>query len=147
MSLLSKPLSKTVRRHEAHTLTLQRAPTRQKPSVALYTIHLAKGHRTQCCTIKSCTIKRHLLEAAAISDSHKLLDPRIDSRGNTSPCITKVTHEMKRWESMPNHCEPVMVAMEQHMHALCANQNEDSLDSSLFGWNVLGLYCGFRLRK
>ena len=106
-------------------------------------MHLDQGHGIQCRTITSGTIKWYLLVAAAISDAHELPDPRLDSRGTTSPCITKLFYEMKRWEFMSNCRNPVMVAMLQHVHALCANQHEDSLDSFLFDWNVLGLYYGF----
>ena len=46
---------------------------------------------------------------------------------------------------MPNRCELATVTMVQSMHALCSNQHEESLESSLHDWSGLGLYYGLRL--
>ena len=113
--------------------------------MALYAMHLAQGHGIQCRTIKSGTIQRYLMAAATISENHKLPDPRLNSRGITSPYIYKVLNELKRWEAMPNRREPVTVAMLHKMHALCAILHDDSLETALYDWNVLGIYYGFRL--
>ena len=112
---------------------------------AIYAMHLTQGHRIQCRTITFGTIKWYLMTAAAILEAHKLPDPRLNSRGTTSPYIIKVLDELRRWEAMPNLRELVTVVMLQRMHALCATQNEDSQDSALCGWNILGIYYGFRL--
>ena len=48
---------------------------------------------------------------------------------------------------MPNCREPVTVAMVQRMCALYADQYEDSLESSLCEWNVLGIYYSFCLSE
>ena len=85
----------------------------------LYAMYLAQCHGIQCHTITSGTIKRHMMAAAAISEAHK-------QPGTTSPYINKVLDESRRWEAMPNRSEQVMVAILQHMHALCAIQHEDS---------------------
>ena len=85
------------------------------------------------------------MAAATISENHKLPDPRLNSRGITSPDIYKVLNELKRWEAMPNRREPVTVAMLHKMHALCTILHDDSLETALYDWNVLGIYYGFRL--
>ena len=107
--------------------------------MALYAIHLAQGHGIQCRTIKPGTIQRYLMAAAMISKNHKLPDPRLNSRGITSPDIYKVLNELKRWEAMPNRREPVTVAMLHKMHALCTILHDDSLETALYDWNVLGI--------
>lgn len=113
--------------------------------MALYAMHLAQGYGIQCRTLKSGTIQRYLLAAATISENHKLPDPRLNNRGITSSYIHKVLNELKRWEDMPNRREPVTVAMLRKMHALCDTMHDDSLESALYDWNVLGIYYGFRL--
>ena len=113
--------------------------------MTLYAMHLAQGYGIQCRTVTSGTIKRYLMEAAAISKAHKLPDPRLNSQGTTSSYINKVLDELRHWEATPNRCKPVTVAMLQHMHALCAIQYEYSRDSTLCDWNVLGIYYSFCL--
>ena len=94
--------------------------------MALYAMHLAQGHGIKCHTITSGTIERYLMAAAAISEAHKQPDPRLNSRGTTSPYITKVLDELRHWETMPNRRESVTVAIMKHMHDMCVIQHEDS---------------------
>ena len=100
--------------------------------IALYAMHLAQGHGIQCHTLKSGTIQRYLLAAATISENHKLPDPRLNSRGITSPYIQKVLKELKQWEAMPNRREPVTITMLHKMHALCTIMHHDSLETVLY---------------
>ena len=110
--------------------------------MALYDMRLVQGYGIQFHTITPGTIKRYLMLAAAISEAHKLPDPRLNSRDTTLLYINKVLDELKRWEAVSNRHEPVTVAMLRHMHVLCAIQHADSRDSSLHDWNV---HYGFHL--
>ena len=115
--------------------------------MALHVTHLSQGHTVLCLSVKSATISRYLHAATDIDIRRKLLDHQINERGLKSSCTTKVSVEVKRWESISNRREPVNILMVLHMQAKCAKLYPDSLESALHYWNNLGLCYGFRLSK
>ena len=48
---------------------------------------------------------------------------------------------------MPTRHEPVTQVILDVMWELCADKNEDSLESALHNWNILGNFYGFRISE
>ena len=84
--------------------------------MALYALHLEEGSTILSTTINSTTIKLYLKVASSVPLNHKYLDPLLETRGIEAQCIKDFLSEVKRWESMPNHREPVTVKMVISMH-------------------------------
>ena len=97
--------------------------------MALYALQIAQGSTMLSATINHTTTNFCLKEASSVSLRHKLLDPLLDTRGLEAQYIKEVISEVKLWESMPNHREPVTVKIELHMHKKCANRHPYSMES------------------
>jgi hypothetical protein len=110
--------------------------------MACYASSLIHGETILAISIRTDTIKRYLYSAASFSLARQCVDPRLNFFGRESHHLTKVLSSHQHWESMPNRREPVTELMIQHMHAI--NPGDDTIDSALFDWNILGKYYGYR---
>ena len=115
--------------------------------MALYALQIAQGSTMLSATINHTTTNFCLKEASSVSLRHKLLDPLLDTRGLEAQCIKEVLSEVKLWESMPNHKEPVTVKVVLHVHKKFAKKHPDNIESVTYDWIVLGIFYGFRLSE
>lgn len=110
--------------------------------IACYAGSLIQGETLLAKAIKTDTIKRYLYAAATFSLAEQVVDPRLDFFGKESHHITKVLSAHKHWEDIPNRREPVT---EQMLHEMLkTNPHDDSLESALYDWNIMGHYYGYR---
>ena len=115
--------------------------------MALHALYLAQDSTILSSTAKSITIKCCIKVNLSVSLKFKQLDPLLDTCGLDSKCIKEVLSEVKRWEHVPNHREPVTVKMVLHVHKKCKNKHPDSLESIPYDLIVLGILHGFRLSE
>eukprot|EP00978_Attheya_sp_CCMP212_P031217 scaffold117308_cov24-Attheya_sp.AAC.1 len=113
--------------------------------MACYASSLIHGETILAISIRTITIKRYLYAAASFSLMRQCVDPRLNFFGKESHHLTKVLSSHQHWETMPDRREPVTELMIQHMHTI--NPGDDSLDSALYDWNVLGKYYGYHRAK
>ena len=92
-----------------------------------------------CKTIASGTIIRYL-NAAAESIPANIMNPCLDIIGKMSRYISDIIKELKRWESVPNHREPVTKEMTEYVvkKGKSIKDNLDNIYSALGDWLVLG---------
>eukprot|EP00978_Attheya_sp_CCMP212_P031312 scaffold117898_cov24-Attheya_sp.AAC.1 len=110
--------------------------------LACYASSLIHGETILARAIKTDTIKQYLYAAASFSLARQCLDPRLNFYGKESHHLSKILGAHKHWEAMPDRREPVTELMIQHMQKI--NPGDDTLDSALYDWNVLGKYYGYR---
>jgi hypothetical protein len=126
---------------------------------ACYAVFLALGHTLLCKTIKSATIDNYLRAAATVvkracsqvpnpTNNRRWHDPLIDmTTGKRDSQISSILAEVKRWEKMPNRCEPLTVDMVLYQQLQCATNEPHSEASAMYDWEVFGIYAGNRLTK
>jgi hypothetical protein len=90
---------------------------------ACYAVFLALGHTLLCKTIKSATMDNYLHTAANVvkrvcslapnpNNNLRWHNPLIDmTTGKRDSQISSILAKVKRWEKMPNCCEPLTVDM------------------------------------
>ena len=82
----------------------------------LHALYLVQVSTMLSSTMKSTAIKYYLNAASSISLESKQLDLLLDMRGLEAQCIKDVLSEVKLWESIPNHREPVTMKIVLNMH-------------------------------
>ena len=115
--------------------------------MALWALYPAQGSTIFNTNIKSTTIKRYIKAASSVTLNHKQLCLLLDTRSLEEQCIKDVLSEVKRWESMPNHREPVTVKIVMRMHKKYKNDHPDTLESIPCNCDVLGIFYSFRLSE
>ena len=116
--------------------------------IACYTAYLASGSSILAIAIKVDTIKRYLHAVAALSRSHGQIDPTRVKSGERAPSIDDILKEAKRWEKVPNRCEPLTKEMLDHILQQAQKErsdgHRDGLYSVISDWGTMGLQSGFR---
>jgi hypothetical protein len=140
--------------HDYDDLLLERVPLeRCNYTIALYATHLASGSTLLCKFVKSGTIAGYLRDVARFLANFKARDPRRTDATQTTnaACISGVLAEVKRWELVPNQCEPFTVDMYMwlidHVNAPASVHGPDSRYRAVTNWFGKGLYGGYRLTE
>ena len=89
------------------------------------------------------TTEEYLRAAASWAINTNHFDPRYDNTGKKGHLISQVLKEHKRWEAMPNRCNPVTERLLMHMH-LTSRADEDSLEFAIADWHTAGYSNGMR---
>ena len=110
---------------------------------ACYAVYLSNGCTIYDCTIKTSTIKGYLTAMAKISANAQFIDPCKTTYGAWASDVDKILKEHKRWETMPNHREPITKAMILHWAKKAETAHQDSFIAAFYGWMVVGKYEGF----
>ena len=97
----------------------------------LYELHLAQSSTMTRITVKSTTIKNYLETVSSVSLRHKLLESLLKNCVLKAHCIKEVLSEVKRWKSMPNSREAVIVKMVLHMREKFKNKYHGIIESIL----------------
>jgi hypothetical protein len=135
-------------------LLLERVPLeRCNYTLALYAAHLASGSMLVCKSVKSGTIAGYLWDVARFLANFEARDPRRTDATQTTnaECISGVLAEVKRWELVPNRCEPLTVNMYMwlldHGNAPASVHGPDLRYRAVTSWFGKGLYGGYRLTE
>ena len=116
--------------------------------LACYTAYLASGSTILAIAIKVDTIKRYLHAVAALSRSHGQIDPTRVKSGDRAPSIDDILKEAKRWEKVPNRCEPLTKEMLGYISQQAKKErsvgHRDGLYSVISDWGTMGLQSGIR---
>jgi hypothetical protein len=67
--------------------------------------------------------------------------------GKCKSQISSILAEVKCWEKMPNHCEPLTINMVSYQQLQCATNEPHSEASAMYDWEVFGIYASNRLTK
>ena len=113
-------------------------------NMAMYASHLAMGNTLLSQSIKSNTNRLYLKAAAMLSEPRRLMNPLVSLSGSKSSWIEAIIQEQRRWESMPNRQEPVIVAMVLQVCKRAKNKHKDSFIIAFRDWLIIGMYTGNR---
>ena len=94
--------------------------------------------------IKTDTANLYLKVVTKIFFGNNQWEPIIIRTGDSVPVLKYLCHEAKRWESMHNHQEPVIIEMTKHLIAHATPCSPDSLKSALADWVIMGNQWGIR---
>ena len=78
---------------------------------ACYTAYLATGATILAIAIKVDTIKRYLFAAIKLSYDKGQVNPTLTKSGHKAACVQDILTEARRWEKVPNRCEPITPEM------------------------------------
>ncbi len=116
--------------------------------MACYTVSLTSNETIYCKTIKSSTVNLYVTDAAKLAIFNNKPEPIKNALNQRSSYIANVINEHKRWESMPNHREPLTYSMVDHLfnitHIPIMNPQNDTLPASVIDWFILGMQTGMR---
>jgi hypothetical protein len=115
--------------------------------MAIYAMHLGTGHTLLCKSILSSTVATYCQQAAtflALFDEKERDARKIEGGSSIAVCLTKVIAELKRWESMPNRCEPFTLSMLRLQAQRVVAKSLDGLQASLKDWFTVSLHAGCR---
>jgi hypothetical protein len=114
-------------------------------AMILYLRTLGAGDTIQNRIVRKSTIVGYLDAVAEMFTDQKMQDPRIDPKtGKIHRLIDTILKEIERWESMPNRREPVTKTMVRHLQGTSKDHHEDSLDTAITDWMIVGLHTGYR---
>ena len=99
--------------------------------MASYATFLFTGQTLLCKSILSATVKQYLKAVADLFVQQDLFNPLLTKRGCKSQLVQAVTHEAKRWESVPNRREPLTIPMGQSLVDQAASSSPDSAASAI----------------
>jgi hypothetical protein len=129
--------------------------------MAMYVAFLGLGYTLLFKTIKACTIRTYLSEAAKSIQKRReaylshhpgtvlpWLNP-LRQHGDTrlAPLISACLKEVEHWENMEDRREPLTVDMVYYQTTLCHDSTPHSQASSMCDWFITGMYGGFRLAE
>lgn len=130
---------------------------RRNWQMAIYVAHLATGSTIFCRSIRASSIELYLRNVSSFflrfprwSPSELFHnDPRYHLAHDTemAPCIREVLAECKRWDKVPNRCEPFTLAMWDFLDEYADKQGPDSVWAACRDWFGCALYGGFRLTE
>lgn len=109
--------------------------------------HLATGCSILCKAMKAKTaMSEHRRNVSTVLSSVPRSDPRKDNPVSQSfvPPIKAVLDDVKRWEGIPNRCEPFDAEMWNFVCKLALSEHPDSLLKAACEWFGVGLHAGFR---
>jgi len=116
--------------------------------MACYVASLAMGETLACRSIRSKTLQLYLSNVVKLFLNSGRLDPTKTVMGKVHPAISKVIHEQRRWESMPNRREPLTWEMVADLQSVAkTDPNVDGVYPAMVDWCVLGMYAGLRLSE
>ena len=125
--------------------------------MAIYVAHLATGSTLHCRSVRTDSIVKYLRNVASFflrfprwtpSDLYHN-DPRyfLAHDKDMAPCISQIIAECRRWDKVPDRCEPFTLAMWDYLNELAEEHPVDSIWAALRDWFGCGLYGGFRLTE
>jgi hypothetical protein len=116
----------------------------------MYAHHLATGTTLFCRCIKVATIKKYLLQVASffwlVGPQQRDFRRLNNNDTGFTPELTKLLHELERWESVPHRREPFTLDMLHELYSW-ASTSDGLVDSSLDAlqdWFTIGLFAGLR---
>lgn len=108
--------------------------------LACYAISLIQGQTIHGGEVRHATLRGYINAVRDLHQDRKLPDPLSVEKDLVSPLLSAV----QRYEAVPNRREMIHAKMMSHMLHTAKGQHEDSLESALLDWIILGRYAGFR---
>lgn len=117
--------------------------------LACYAIHLGAGNSIYCKRIKAATVEQYVYAAATFLESFTGVDFRKDnpSDNHMGHILSPVFRDLKKYESVPDRCEPYDPQMHLLAKTIAREFSPDSLIAALTDGFEQGICAGYRLSE